>query len=700
MLPLRRTDASRAVGQRPRFRPRLLSLENRVVPAGFSFWDGGGDGTSWFDAANWSDDLLPQSGADVYLFAGPSIRFDGDVVELRSLFIGANTELVVAAGSVTVAEELEVGSLTIESGAEFTLGVEGSPFFRSTVTDDLVNRGTFRLSGSAEFDFGEGFIVGQSLDVGGSFENVGLFIWDGDAEVRLGFDGGKFHNTGTALLLSDSRVSGFDEDSYGSYGEPSQFPVSTVSDLSTPLDGYLVLNEGLLVKRGSDGESRFDQFASFENRGILAIESGTLFLFGDLVQTAGRTTLGTADGNVGAISLLSPSESPGGFFLFGGLLTGNGTISGDLFNDGGTVAPGFSPGVIAVLGDYVQTANGRLRMEIAGPDLTDLLAVSGTANLAGALDLVSASDFLPPLGSRFVLVSAEVIDGAFDTVTGVDIPPNMFDPFVDPTEAGVVVIASPPEPPPEEPPPTQPLPEEPLPVQMAPVEMPTVAETPTNAGTGFVLIPTAATGAGEPGIVEDPVREDAFFWMLLPDGDAAAALRRIARRNEPFEYGTAYRVSGDAGVPGEIAGTIWTDFDGDGKQSPDEPYRAGQIVFLDADDDGRRGEGEPWTTTDRGGNYRFRDLWPGRYTVRLELGPKSRQTLPREPLRTVTLTAEMRAADDADFAVNDRKLKQPIRPTPVSRPKGEDSPLPPGMGALAMLGLRPPRRRDRRRWSA
>src|SRR5262245_12405228 len=51
--------------RRKEFRPRLEELEPRHMLA--VSWDGGGDGTSWRDAANWSGNVLPTSADDVVI---------------------------------------------------------------------------------------------------------------------------------------------------------------------------------------------------------------------------------------------------------------------------------------------------------------------------------------------------------------------------------------------------------------------------------------------------------------------------------------------------------------------------------------------------------------------------------------------------------------------------------------------------------
>ncbi|MCB9931581.1 MAG: hypothetical protein H6844_19460 [Alphaproteobacteria bacterium] len=68
----------------------------------------------------------------------------------------------------------------------------------------------------------------------------------------------------------------------------------------------------------------------------------------------------------------------------GGVLNGDGTINANLIVDGGTVAPGNSPGTLTVNGDF-DLLMGTLLIEIAGTGAGefDVLNVSGDATLAG-----------------------------------------------------------------------------------------------------------------------------------------------------------------------------------------------------------------------------------------------------------------------------------------------------------------------------
>jgi autotransporter-associated beta strand protein len=104
--------------------------------------------------------------------------------------------------------------------------------------------------------------------------------------------------------------------------------------------------------------------------------------------------------------------------LPGGLLHGNGTINGSLFN-AGLVSPGNSPGQIRVTGSYTQTSTGTLRIEIGGTDAGeyDRLVVAGRAQLDGTLELVPLNDYRLQRGDQITFLTAgQGVDGEFATV--------------------------------------------------------------------------------------------------------------------------------------------------------------------------------------------------------------------------------------------------------------------------------------------
>ena len=103
-----------------------------------------------------------------------------------------------------------------------------------------------------------------------------------------------------------------------------------------------------------------------------------------------------------------------------GTCSGSGTVSGDLNNGGGTVSPGNSPGVLDIEGNYTQSTEGLLLIELGGTDAGvdhDVLKVGGVADLAGELEVTLIDGFQPELGDSFAILDFEGLSGGFEQIT-------------------------------------------------------------------------------------------------------------------------------------------------------------------------------------------------------------------------------------------------------------------------------------------
>ncbi len=95
----------------------------------------------------------------------------------------------------------------------------------------------------------------------------------------------------------------------------------------------------------------------------------------------------------------------------GGVLQGSGDIAGDVSNTSGNIAPGQSPGILDINGDYSQGPDGTLLLEIAGrredtPTQFDQLRVTGIATLDGTVRVELLNEFEPTPGDEFEVLTA------------------------------------------------------------------------------------------------------------------------------------------------------------------------------------------------------------------------------------------------------------------------------------------------------
>src|SRR4029079_16286156 len=93
---------------------------------------------------------------------------------------------------------------------------------------------------------------------------------------------------------------------------------------------------------------------------------------------------------------------------------------GNLTNSGATFAPGASPAASTILGNFTQTA-GKLEIELGGTipgTQFDTLGVTGSANLAGGLDVKLFGGFVPSPGSSFLIINTvQGLEGTFDVAS-------------------------------------------------------------------------------------------------------------------------------------------------------------------------------------------------------------------------------------------------------------------------------------------
>jgi hypothetical protein len=103
----------------------------------------------------------------------------------------------------------------------------------------------------------------------------------------------------------------------------------------------------------------------------------------------------------------------------GASLTGEGTLMLDVVNFG-SVSPGNGAGLIAIDGDFTQTSSGTLIVDLGGLNAgvdADLLAITGSADLSGLLDILLVDGFIPAPGNIFTILTYADYTGAFDDIS-------------------------------------------------------------------------------------------------------------------------------------------------------------------------------------------------------------------------------------------------------------------------------------------
>lgn len=153
--------------------------------------------------------------------------------------------------------------------------------------------------------------------------------------------------------------------------------------------------------------------ASSDYRGILIVGGKKLVNPTKTTKLNGKTTDSVAV--VDKETAILNGERGSATVYGGGLLKGNGTVDNLQVYDGGTIAPGNSPGKITVKQNLWLAQNSTFNAEILNKDKYDQLVVAGTVDIANAkLDLKFIKGGTVKKGDEFILIS----NGGSDAVAG------------------------------------------------------------------------------------------------------------------------------------------------------------------------------------------------------------------------------------------------------------------------------------------
>lgn len=277
----------------------------------------------------------------------------------------------------SVPASINGAGLTVDSGA--SLALTGQTGALGGNGDVIINgafhwdRGT--ISGSGEFRVnGSLYIFGSNGKIidGRTIALYGNGQWSGSGDLRLRNFAHLHIQPGALFEVLDNA------------------PVVFL----TP-NGGSITNEGT-VKKQSAGLNSIN--VGFQNTGKLLIEAGTV-----------KFSLGLANTETGWI------------MGAGGLDVSAATS----FTNHGTIAPAAPPGgpsstaTLTVTGTYPQSASGRLNVKLGGlvpGSGYDRLAVSGTAQLDGTLNVSLANNFAPAPGDQFQVLTCASRNGQFSSV--------------------------------------------------------------------------------------------------------------------------------------------------------------------------------------------------------------------------------------------------------------------------------------------
>ncbi len=383
---------------------------------------------------------LTTSGSGVVrTMTGGNVELQG-LTNLGMLDIGSgtvfNAGIITNDGSMTLGSGSTGRSLSLAVNATVTLDGSGSLAMSNSASNQVASGGglaTTLVNGATHTIRGAGGI-GTSFVLG--VVNNGLIL--ADQATPLTVTSGSLSsmtNNGTLRAAAGSTltVAGTLTNFNGANGTLTGGTYEAAGTMRLPTAGGIIRNGAEIILDGAGsnlytGSSgtvlALADFAVNQATGRFELRGGRDFATaGDLTNAGGvqigvgslmfTTNAGSYHQTGGSTVVDGVLSAGGGLLLDGGTLGGSGSILGNLVNNG-VVAPGNSPGTLAITGDYTQ--GGTLQIEIAS-DAHDQLAVSGTAILGGVLEvaLLGGPTFMPSIGQVFDILSATVVSGQFAT---------------------------------------------------------------------------------------------------------------------------------------------------------------------------------------------------------------------------------------------------------------------------------------------
>jgi hypothetical protein len=326
------------------------------------------------DQARWSLHHDANHGGAFDLDADSALRLhDSTHTFLPSSAITGDGEFLITQGSTAVIEgDLDVGLILIDGDSTLDMQVDGTV---------------------KTLEFTNGSITGP-----------------GDLDITVGLS-----VTGNGALAKSISTSSLNVSNTGS------LTIDVAGAVHAPVAVGVLTNDGTVTKSGG-GNSTIE--LKTNNNGVMTINSGSGLLLPKGFEQSGGGTL-IVDGDIVFGSYANVN---------GGMLKGKGkakaepdpgpvppfSINVGLGESLATLAPGDSPGALTLEGDLQLGHMAVLEVELAG--LTqgvnyDLLSITGTADLGGALKVLLLDGFSPQLGAAFDVLDWSAVTGTFDSIS-------------------------------------------------------------------------------------------------------------------------------------------------------------------------------------------------------------------------------------------------------------------------------------------
>jgi hypothetical protein len=289
-----------------------------------------------------------------------------------------NSGLITVRADLTVnqlgaaASFVNTGKINAASANVLFTQTGALPSFTNDGEIDVAAGRTFTLDGGTFTNFADNTLTGGTYQIAGTFRFTDAHILSNAATLVL---------DGTSSQVVD------------------QANANALANLAGN-SGAFTLQNGRSFTRTGD----------FSNTGTVTVLGSTFAVNGTFSQTGGATILG-------ARATLSAT---GGVTILGGLLSGTGTVNADVINAAEVdVGASGAPGVLTINGNYMQTADGVLHIDIGGSlpgTQFDQLVIVRQATLGGTLNVNLINSFSPKSGDSFKILTFAGSAGSFATV--------------------------------------------------------------------------------------------------------------------------------------------------------------------------------------------------------------------------------------------------------------------------------------------
>ena len=165
------------------------------------------------------------------------------------------------------------------------------------------------------------------------------------------------------------------------------------------------------------GTHQFQAIVNLLANTTIDVASGSTLSINNGLELMGHTLNKTGEGMLAINSKLTTAG--GTVDVQQGIISGNGTIAGDVNNGGGAISPGNSPGVLVIEGDLTQGEGGSILIELSGTAARsqyDTLQVDGKLSADGTLEVSLLDGFQPSPGDTFDILDFGSLSGGFDEV--------------------------------------------------------------------------------------------------------------------------------------------------------------------------------------------------------------------------------------------------------------------------------------------